>query len=224
MTACSMFLGRSSTFLLTDQVATDDDGMVTALLDKLIVSDRLKIAAVISGRNSMMFDGKLDDPAFDEVSDLFQRASTVDEVRAGLPDAIRRAWQQIEGWKHRLPIVLQGYFALWSGRPDAWIIGGPDHRFAGLEPYTVAPIDAVAQPPVDRALWPPQGRDLTPRIACKLIEQQRRTPSDWGAFTVGGAAELVTVDATGIHRQIIRRWPDRVGRKIDPRPWWKQMI
>lgn len=36
-------------------------------------------------------------------------------------------------------------------------------------------------------------------------------------FAVGGFAELVTIDATGITRQRVREWPeDKVGEKIDP--------
>lgn len=35
-------------------------------------------------------------------------------------------------------------------------------------------------------------------------------------YLVGGLAELVTVSAAGITRQLLRRWPDRIGELITP--------
>lgn len=56
--------------------------------------------------------------------------------------------------------------------------------------------------------------------AIAIIEEQRATPHDvhglFQAHVVGGFAELTTVSEAGIVREILRRWPDRIGEHIQP--------
>lgn len=210
--------------MITDQAATEDDGTLVAIVDKLLVSNRLRIACVISGRNSICADArKVEEPALEAVRSLLVLAASQADVKAGLPAALKAAQDRIDGWETGQPSCLKAYFALWSERPDAWVIGSTKGAFPGLTPYEVGLVEAVSQPPVDRSLWPERGHDLTREVALRLIEQQRRTPAQWGAFNIGGAAELVRVDGFGIRRELICRWPDRIGQKIDPRPWWKRL-
>jgi hypothetical protein len=41
-------------------------------------------------------------------------------------------------------------------------------------------------------------------------------PDEPEAFRIGGFVELVTITRKGVRREIIRRWPDRVGMPIVP--------
>jgi hypothetical protein len=80
----------------------------------------------------------------------------------------------------------------------------------------------MASPPVDRRFWPEERAELTPKIALALIEEQRRTPDERGVHGVAGAVEMVTVDRAGVHVSVIKRWPDKIWRRVNPhkRRWW----
>jgi len=53
-----------------------------------------------------------------------------------------------------------------------------------------------------------------------LLELQRRIPPQpwhFGYYGVGGKAMLTTISPTGVRSQIIKRWPDKIGKPIRPR-------
>ncbi|MBT2133947.1 hypothetical protein KK137_06335 [Croceibacterium sp. LX-88] len=55
------------------------------------------------------------------------------------------------------------------------------------------------------------------RDAEKLIEAQRRDPDILhGRHSIGGEAVLTRVDASGVCSKVLKAWPDRVGRRINP--------
>lgn len=211
MTAASAFLGRSAAYLLTDAGSFDDAGRVFGIGSKVIASERLRIAAVLAGRrcDQVSESGSWYSPAH-EVRQLFENAETQAALLAELPSLMR---------KHA-PIVAEigGYFqftiALWHAerqQPEAYVIGSPGHTFKGLPPFQLGGVNPVVMPPVDRSLWPVG--DLTRAEACAIVDAQRRARTD-GAIHVGGFAELTSVDASGIRTEVVRRWRDRVGRKI----------
>lgn len=53
-----------------------------------------------------------------------------------------------------------------------------------------------------------------------LLELQRRIPPQpwhFGFYGVGGKAMLTTISPTGVRSQILKRWPDKIGKPIRPR-------
>jgi len=62
-----------------------------------------------------------------------------------------------------------------------------------------------------------------------LIEAQRADPfgePDRPYYAVGGEAILTRVNAEGIHHRIVKTWPDRIGRRIDPnrKAGWRERL
>ena len=53
------------------------------------------------------------------------------------------------------------------------------------------------------------------RDGLQLMECQRRDRS-LGHSVVGGFVEQTTITRTGVSSQIVKWWPDEIGRKIEP--------
>lgn len=160
-------------------------------------------------------------PAHD-VRKLLRDASNQHEFLAELPTVMRGA--------HALTAALgDGHFqftvGLWNmvqQRAEAYVIGSPGHTLPSLPPFQLAGVSESVMPQIDRSLWP--AGELCRREALAIVREQRRTPDAGGVFRVAGFAELTTVDATGVRTEIICRWPDRIGKKVDPRAWWTGTI
>lgn len=63
----------------------------------------------------------------------------------------------------------------------------------------------------DPAVWSPE------RDGLALIEAQRLDLGFAGErYSIGGKAVLTRLDASGITSKVLKEWPDRIGRPIDP--------
>lgn len=172
--------------------------------------------------------------SLDEVIDSIPSALAFFDftVRTLVPDA---------GFPHLgLELVAAG----WSDARQAWSVGvasplpaqcpqdhvGISHLpgYVQYEPFVAAPLSCA--PPVDiekavgRSLPDPAAvNELDPAAAgLAIIEAQRMIPCDLNAdgdgfqYLVGGFAELTTVASSGISQRILRTWPDRIGRRLEP--------
>ncbi|WP_305097486.1 hypothetical protein [Croceibacterium aestuarii] len=51
----------------------------------------------------------------------------------------------------------------------------------------------------------------------RLIDAQRRDRGpQFGHYSIGGAAVLTRLDKNGLATKVLKTWPDRIGRRIDP--------
>jgi hypothetical protein len=216
VTAASAFVGRSAAFLVSDAGSFLADGTLVSIGSKVIASDRLRIAAVMSGREFIVENASgIYSPAHD-VGALLERCGSQREFRDHLPPLMRTLYEVTRK-------VSSGYFqfaiGLWNAaqrRPEAYVIGTPGHTFPDLGPFMPAGIGESVMPEVDRSLWP-RGDELTRDEALAIIKAQRRHRQADGSIHVAGFAELTTVNEHGVATEELIRWRDRIGRKVGAR-------
>jgi hypothetical protein len=129
----------------------------------------------------------------------------------------------------------------WSkvrGRPVSYLIARPEgrhgaaHNSRGIWDVIELP-DALIAPPITERMiatvgWklPESAQAFQPEIdGLKLLNAQRlsrlpinpKDPEGGDGFMVGGFAQLTSISERGISSRILHRWPDKIGRKIDPR-------
>lgn len=221
MTAASAFCGPSAAYLLTDAASFDASGTIVGLRSKVLASDRLYIAAAMSGDRCISVidrpDGEECYSPANDAAHLLTQARTQGEFLASIADVVRDCFSVMEraGDGGYFQFVIATWKATVS-RAETYVIGSPGHTFPpSLPPFTLAGADPIIMPAVSRALWP--SAEPTRSEALAIIREQRRTPFDDGTYRVGGSAELTTVDSSGVRTETICRWSDRIGRKVSPR-------
>lgn len=225
MTACNLFLGERAAYLIADRGCYMEDGTIIGARCKPLLSPRLRMAITTAGRACAWAEGdQLRDPLQERLTDLFGAAVDQRAALAALPALFAAAHEELHEQEFE-GAFIQGCIGLWADaddKPRGLVIGSPGHDFpGGLGPFELADVSGIASPAVDRSYWP-EG-EVTRESALRLVLEQRKTPGEDGIFRVGVAADLVTVDTTGVRLEEIHRWPDRIGKKIDPRPWWKRL-
>jgi hypothetical protein len=121
--------------------------------------------------------------------------------------------------------------ALWNNGPELYALHS-DQVVIGPNLPAFRPIKMQAyldiEPTVATSIFGRQVNPLDPASfdaavdGLAVIEHQRRQPFEDAngdrRFMVGGFAQLTTVSAAGIETRVLREWPDKVGRKIEPEP------
>jgi hypothetical protein len=108
-----------------------------------------------------------------------------------------------------------------------------DRHGLGNQPWRLIELpDVVIAPPVDMAKvsalrWevPSSAQAFQPETdGIKLLEAQRlsqlplnpQAPNEGRAYLVGGFAQLTTVSSRGVISNVLHRWPDKLGQRIEP--------
>ena len=207
--------------IVTDGGAWTHDGVLRAITSKVKVIEHMP--AVVLGRGAAravewfaQIAGE-DCPTFDDLVDraadliaetIWQAAREVDEAMLSSYQVLVAGWSDR---RHR----LEAYYAeaatagtlrpaspaMWSGPGEAW------RRFLSSTAHPAAREDF--DPAEDGVRW---------------MEAMRREPITFGladgpssrGYGVGGFVEHVSVKRGGIARQIVRVWPDAVGKPVDP--------
>jgi len=229
VTAFNLFVGARAAYLLSDSGVFDDNGAVVGFLSKVVMSPRLRAATVSAGHNCCFGDSDRHElPLHRHLRGLIMRSNGQADFLGGLPQTLREAVAEAaviakanDGGETQIKLGI----ALWDeeeDEPAGYVVASPGHGIPWLADYHVVDVTGMASPPVDRRFWPEERAELTPRIALALIEEQRRTPDERGVHSVAGAVEMVTVDRAGVHVSVIKRWPDKLWRRVDPhrRRWW----
>ena len=155
--------------------------------------------------------------------------STFDEVKANAPRALRQVslLPAVKG-------VIEVYVGGWSEStgPNAWMIvtraiqQAPDiepFKVTDLGSVTVMPAPNPVAPDLLEALHGPRPLDHL----AELVDAVRRTPvpiayvpNGFGetidAHVVGGFVQIATVARDEIRTACLHRWPDEIGKPIDP--------
>lgn len=222
MTASSVFVANDAAYLLTDTavLSPDGTGAIWKLASKVVQSERLRIAASLSGDANVVEyeDGRLSSP-LGAVHELLEASATQQEAMKALPDAL-------EGTDRILLEMTNGSgnfrltIALWSeDGPQGFFVCSSGDRLPGVEPFTLVRVNEFVHPNVPLELDPDRlAADTSEAVA--MLEAQRR--KRWaegnasGFFTIGGEGQLTRVDERGITTKALVRWPDSVGKRIEP--------
>lgn len=217
MTAIIAAAQSGAAYLLTDGALYDTGGIVLALCSKTLIAEGMRLAMAPSGRcTSVDLERELSAAG----------VSTQAGVMMAMPECLRRIRARSVALGSTEP-DCQVHVALWSDRahePQIWLIATDAPPCWGpYRPGTWLRVDAITGGDDDASEVLGRPVDLTSAASFDmehdggaLIDHQRRTPWADGRFYVGGRAELVTVTRSGVTQRDIRRWPDRIGERINP--------
>ena len=226
MTAASAFAATKAAYLLTDTAILfpPPSRQVWMFAFKTIESSRLRLAAAITGGANVFQaeDGRKMSPLGNAYS-VIEAAPSQDEALAALPEALAKAYDDLtlmsEGAGNFR--ILIGAWDLAAQESRAYVACSPGALLPERPPFELTRMVSFVGPDVAGELDPENLKES----AARMIDAQRRKSWEEGICSIGGQAILTTIDADGVRSEAIHRWPsDRVGRKIDPRPWWKRMI
>lgn len=222
--------------LITDGAFYDPDGRVIDIRSKVAGLARSGCIFAVRGANYPSFPLEL----------LLGLHPSFDSIMTALPDILRNVLKLFDVVTGGGAPCVQRHFEVtiagWSDERQAWTAGiastfqpcdpedvqGVSH-LDGYEPFMpLLAASACCMPAVDgigilgRTFNRQEDVDgLDPvREGLLLHEAQRLvvgiTSDGQIQYLVGGLAELVTVSAAGITRQLLRRWPDQIGKLITP--------
>ncbi len=214
MTALNAFARADAAYILTDGASFfTQTGKIGSIGGKTIASRRLRLAIGRSGMGEPMrlrwFLSRMPDQATAIERLPAELVASANRLRPGLARDNAR-----NGATHNLGTPLTIYVALFDcDASEARIYqcdaaNGMKRISAGLQPIIgryegLRALDLTHPATFD--VW---------RDAVGLVQAQRDRPLAEGEHCmVGGFVELVRVDAEGVSRRIMHRWPDRVGQK-----------
>lgn len=214
MTACNAFLAHGAAHLLTDTAWFDDRQRIHLFASKTAKSERLRIVVGETSDGCYPRERK-DMSPLAGASCVLKNAATQKEALLALAGAAESAFNKLKASGEDPSFRL--LVALWNldwREPETYLICSPKFRSSQCRPFTLNRWSNIITPSLpDMPDWNGDVRSE----AIRLIEAQRAEPwEDGGPPRVGGSAELTTVDASGVRTETLCRWPDRVGRKIDP--------
>lgn len=222
--------------LITDGAFYDAEGRVVDVRSKVVELARSGCLMAVRGANYPSMPLEF----------LLGMQPNFDAIMTALPDTLRSILQMFDIVTDGDALCVERHFEVtiagWSDERQAWTAGiastfrpcdpedvqGISH-LDGYEPFMpLLAASACCMPAVDgvgilgRTFNRQEDVDgLDPvKDGLLLHEAQRLVVGVTGdgqiQYLVGGLAELVTVSAAGITRQLLRRWPDQIGELITP--------
>lgn len=221
MTAVVSFKSADTAYLATDTAHIRTDGTIHSFAPKALAWPTHRIAIAAQGFSDAL-------PLMLQKTPEWNKPVNQAGILAAVPDALRcaRHWAR-QSMPEREPTGLNevhlwlALFCAADQRPKLLTVAtGPMESMPDLQPYTLTEHDGLASPAVDMTAVIPTGwRGSADQAAARILEAQRRGASAFipGANIVGGEGELWTIDADGIDREIVIRWPEKVGERCNPR-------
>ena len=222
MTASSVFVANDAAYLLTDTavMSPHKSGVLWKLAPRVVQSERLKIAVALTGESNVFeWEGGLVSP-LGEVGALFEASGNQQEALEAFPHVLEntdRMFSELSNGSCNFRLTI----ALWSNSgPRGYFLCSKVNCLPGVEPFTLVPLKAeFVYPSVELQVDPERlATDTSEAVAMIEAQRRKRRPegSCAGHFTIGGEGQLTRVDRHGITTETLVRWPDRIGRKIDP--------
>ncbi|WP_277968198.1 hypothetical protein [Sphingomonas echinoides] len=221
MTALIGLVQPHGAFLLTDGASFDADHNVRQIGSKVVELPGQNMAIAWSGY-AMIHDLE---------AGVAAAGSTQREILSALPGIVQRmATANVAvGVRDGVPTPpLYLLVALWDAaadEPQLWAIHSCTQIFGPVyTPYTLIRVEqygalgpqqqtVIFGRPVNQA--DPADFDVR-RDGLTLLEAERAEPYEDGHYAVGGFAELTTVTADRVEKEILRRWDDPLGKPITP--------
>lgn len=201
MTAIAAYVTGAAGFMVTDSVVTDEAGIA--------VAHGFKVATCPHASTVVATRGPLDGCWW--AAEIAARYASFDEIEREAPAAFKLEYEKLaeQLGPRGMDIIVMGYSEA-AGVARLYIAASPEFVFqAG--PIIAAPTLTPGQ----CAAAGISGLD-GPADLLRIMEIQRRIPDDDGRFLIGGIATLTGVSNNGIAQQIVHRWPDKIGERIEP--------
>jgi hypothetical protein len=234
MTAINVIRQRQAVHILSDGVFCDETGIVCEIGPNVFALPHLPMALAIRGASHFMpflvHRLSRESRSFDEASGKLVR--TAQDVHLSFPAAFgSTGYGSIEP---DFDLVAVGW-SLSSGATAAYLLSSHDRviaRGVTAQPWQLIELpDVLVAPPIaeiqiEATGWtvPYSAESFDPKSdGLALLRAQRlfrreldpRFDSRGYVHVVGGFVQLTSVSSRGVNSQILLRWPDAVGRKID---------
>ena len=233
MTAISIIRQRDQIHVLSDGAFYKPDGTLTNIAPKVFPLPHM--SAAIAFRGSQRFIK----PFYTRMMDCNFNLDNLDHLLLVAAMWGREAFDEQEqaDYDNHADLFLAGYSDA-RARFESYVM--PTHdRYSETPGFELCrafelfdlPEVAVTPQPTAReysaVAWiePPSTEAFDPvRDGTKLMEAQRlcagnldsRVPDGLQGYGVGGFIMLTTITRYSIHQSILRRWPDEIGRPIEP--------
>lgn len=213
MSAINVLIQKDRVHLFTDGAAYLPDGQIQAILPKGRMLPHVNAAMAMRGA----FIGLA------PISEELSRAASFDDLKANIVPVLQSCAVHYEHLLNQcscgtdFEVAIAGISE--ATGPTAYLVAS--HGAYG-EPWIIHDLGGLSATPANtevhnRIVDIASGREadrLDPVAdGLAIMEAQRAARFDDGV-TIGGFAQLTTIDADGVHSRIIHRWPDRVGRKV----------
>lgn len=238
MTVYNLFAQGDCAYILSDTAMTAESGELIRDMPKVEQFPKARLALGWTGF-APMFEGKYVNRVVERLAALGIKSDHADqgEILAALPDVLRAMHAENLEWlagddllddRAALTLVVACYRE--SDASPVLLVaetgrGGP---VAPYKLFRVRQLMGTDGPDADAFLRQafggvPDMSDPTQfdarRDGLALLELQRRIPpAPWhfGYYGVGGKAMLTTISRTGVRSQILKCWPDKIGKYIRP--------
>lgn len=222
MTAMNVILGSTKAFVLSDSVMYRSNGVIDSFGLKTVVATGGAAIAVrgdyrLAPALAEAFEdaySSIDDVMIDECRNLCERYDqTVEEFGDGTP---AHAQFTITGWSED------------EGKPIGVIVTLDDEgwSFSRIDGGLCAPLPGATELSQLGLLGLAPGEDWQPddfdpmKHGVPMLEAQRRmkltiSPTSGKVHAVGGDVTLTTVTEDGITQEVIHRWDDQIGSRIE---------
>ena len=191
---------RQSGFIITDSIASDDDGSIVGFGAKVWTMPHIGGAIAVRGyvEHLVWAAHRLGDFA------------TFDAMLSGATESLRHGWPSMIDLigEHHCAVVVIGWSE--SAKRIKLMITNSRDNFVFAECQNhCAPLPDDSQTATLKAT----GNPIADAMA--VLELQRSMPDL--TLRIGGHAVLTTVGANGaISQRLLKRWPDVVGQRIAP--------
>jgi hypothetical protein len=220
MTAINVIKQLDCVHIVSDGAVIRSDGRVDHFAQKVTIMPHLSAAVGIRGTPAAANFINAEIAKATSYSNL--KSTIVRSVRAVLD--VMRPHMESQFGPHVLTAEI--FVVGWSvDGPDAFILNTSDlNKGSGVPAWTVVNIGGLCLGPSDSTIASDFSRlqvELTDDRLVELLHRQRELrnplphdPTKEGPRAIGGFAQLTSVRKDSITTRILKRWPDRVGEKI----------
>lgn len=206
-------------FLMADAAVYNDTGVLTDIRSKIVLLPHLKAAGTCRGNLlplSFVYLAVEEFSSWDEFRPQAPKVfRAVDEIMARVVSG--RLYEfTLVGWSDERDRAELIFYSTHDDFPEAWNRGGP----------TLLTDFLVPRGPGLREALKIEGSDFDPvEHGLPAFETAHRTladircgqqPEPLMAYSVGGFVQAVHISRDSIRSEILRDWPDEIGRPIQP--------
>lgn len=219
MSALIAATGPDRAFLMADAAVYDRDGIITDIRSKTVLLPHLKAAGTCRGNllPLALMPAALED--FASWDDFRPNSPAVFQAMDALIAAVvpGRFYEFcLVGWSDDRGRAEVVFHATHPQIPPGFNVGGPTlisdcliPRGPGLE--DLSEVEPAAFDPITHGLPALEKSHATlADLHCGM------EPEPFMAYSVGGFVQCVTITPDGIKSEILREWPDEIGRPIEP--------
>jgi hypothetical protein len=207
LTAVNTILTSDSVLIVTDTAGCDGNGNVVAFMSKILPMPHLGAALALRGHLGVI----------SMINDLLiQHVRSLDDMYAYAPEMMQTAAKKLAQTIPQSTFLLPWDLTIAGVNDDgpcAFMIANHGMHVQ-LKAFEILDIEhALLTPVIDLAVQAAVNDEPLAHLP-RILAAQRRSPHPQGVV-VGGSVVKTTIRRNSILSEVIGRWPDAIGRKMD---------